>query len=96
MFSGIAPFPIVISKNSKANEIYGVEINPNAHKYALENLKLNKISNIKLFEGDVKTVLPDIEKERTPFIGIKSHWNLSQLKRRLSTNTSKQRESQES
>src|SRR3989344_5046820 len=50
MFSGVAPFPLVIAKNSKASLIYGVEINPDAHKYAVENVKLNKMdSKIKVF-----------------------------------------------
>ena len=63
MFSGIAPLPITISKNSKAKEIYAVEINPRAHAFAEENLKLNKINNIKLFQGDVKAILPKIKKK---------------------------------
>lgn len=54
MFSGAAPYSIVISKNTKAKEIVSIEINPAAHQYALENLKLNKIKNIKLILGDVK------------------------------------------
>ena len=61
MFSGIAVYPIIISKNSTAKEVYSIEINPEAHKYALENLKLNKINNIKLFKGDVKKILPKIK-----------------------------------
>lgn len=61
MFSGIAVYPIVISKNSKAKEIYSVEINPIANEYAYENLMLNKINNVKLFKGNVKTVLPKIK-----------------------------------
>jgi len=44
--SGIAPYPLVISKNSKAKELIGVEFNPIAHKYAVENVKLNKINNV--------------------------------------------------
>ena len=63
MFSGVAPYPIVIAKNTKAKEVYGVEINPAAHKYALENLKLNKINNVNLFLGDVRKVLPNINKK---------------------------------
>lgn len=62
MFSGCAPYPCVIAKNTKAKEIYGIEINPIAHKYALENLKLNKINNVKLFLGDVKKVIPKLKK----------------------------------
>ena len=63
MFSGIAPLPLVISKNTKAKEIYGIEINPTAHKYALESIKLNKAKNIRLFLGDVRKILPKIKKE---------------------------------
>lgn len=63
MFSGCGVYPIVISKNTKAKQIYGVEINPNAHKYALENLKLNKVENVKLFLGDVRKIVPKINKK---------------------------------
>ncbi len=63
MFSGCAPYPLVIAKNSKTKEIYGIEINPAACRYAEENVKLNKLSNIKLFCGDVKKVLPEINKK---------------------------------
>ena len=63
MFSGCGVYPIVIAKNTKAKEIYGIEINPTAHKYALENLKLNKINNAELIKGDVKKVLPKINKK---------------------------------
>ena len=63
MFSGCCVYPLVISKNTKAREIYGIEINPIAHKYALENIKLNKTANIKLFLGDVKKVAPKIKEK---------------------------------
>ena len=62
MFSGISIYPIEISKFSKAEEIFGIEINPAAHKFAQENLKLNKVTNVKLFLGDVRKVLPKIKK----------------------------------
>ena len=54
MFSGIGIYCFVISKNSRAKEIYGVEINKDACRYAEENLKLNKAKNVKLFCGDVR------------------------------------------
>ena len=63
MFSGVSIYNLVIAKNSKAKEIYGIEINPTAHKYALENLKLNKNNNIKLFLGDVKKIIPKLNKK---------------------------------
>ncbi|HLC86192.1 MAG TPA: class I SAM-dependent methyltransferase family protein [Candidatus Nanoarchaeia archaeon] len=61
MFSGIGAYCFVISKYSKARYIYGVEINPVAHKYAEESLKLNKLSNIKFLFGDVKNICPRLK-----------------------------------
>jgi len=44
MFSGIAPYPIAIAKKQTlVSKIYAVELNPAAHKYALENIKLNHV-----------------------------------------------------
>lgn len=64
MFSGIAPFPLVIAKNAKPKIIYAVEINPEAHKYALENIRLNKLEDkIKAYQGDVRLVVPDLKKK---------------------------------
>lgn len=63
MFSGIAPFPLVIARNSFVNSVYGVEINPSAHKYAVENVKLNKFDNIKLFKGDARLIVPTLKKK---------------------------------
>lgn len=63
MFSGVAPFPLVISKHSEAKEIYGIEINPEGHKYGQENLKLNKTKNIFLYQGNVKKILPKLKKK---------------------------------
>ena len=61
MFSGIGIYPIEISKKSKAKEIYGIEINPKAHEYGLENIKLNKVNNVKLLRGDVRKVMPKLK-----------------------------------
>ncbi len=59
MFSGVAPYPLVIAKNSKPKSVYGIEINPTAHKYAMENVKKNKLEDkITLFKGDVRKVMP--------------------------------------
>jgi len=63
MFSGCAPYPCVIAKNSKAKSIIGVEINPIAHGYGLENLVLNKLDNVGLMKGDAKRVLSTITKK---------------------------------
>jgi len=72
MFSGVAPYVVVIAKNTAAKEVYGIEINPSAHKYAKENIKLNKLDvgaekgkngKVKLYLGDVRNVLPKINKK---------------------------------
>jgi len=64
MFSGSGVYCLVIAKNSKCKEVYGIEINPTAHKYALININKNKLENkIKLFLGDVRKVLPKINKK---------------------------------
>lgn len=58
LFSGVAPYPLVISKYSSAELIVGIEKNPIAHNYGMKNLKLNKkFQNIRLFCGDVREVL---------------------------------------
>ncbi len=61
MFSGCAPYPCVIAKNSQPEEVIGIELNPIAHKYAEENIKLNKISKVKLYKGDVNKVVPKLK-----------------------------------
>lgn len=59
LFSGVAPFPLMLSKFSKAKVIYGIEKNPLAHGYGVKNLTLNrKQNNIVLYLGDVRDVLP--------------------------------------
>lgn len=61
LFSGVAPYPLVMSRYSSARVIVGIEKNPEAHGYALQNLQLNKkLCNIKLHLGDARVVLPTI------------------------------------
>ena len=61
MFSGISPYTILLAK--KAKEVYGIEANPIAHKYAQENVKLNKVPNVTLFKVDVKKIIPKLNKK---------------------------------
>ncbi len=64
MFSGSGIYPLVIAKNTKSKEVYGIEINPIAHKYAIENTKRNKLENkIKLVLGNVRNVMPKLNKK---------------------------------
>ena len=61
MFSGVAPYVVEIAKHSKCKIVYGIEANKAAHKYAQFNAKLNKVEDrVKLFCGDVRTVIPRI------------------------------------
>ena len=63
MFSGIAPFCLVIAKHAKPKEVWGIEINKLAHKYAMENVKLNQLDNVQLVHGDVSKIVPPMKKK---------------------------------
>ena len=64
MFSGSGVYCLVIAKNTNCKDVYGIEINPKAHKYALENIKKNKLEHkVKLFLGDVRKVMPKLNKK---------------------------------
>lgn len=64
MFAGVAPYPIVIAKNSKAEKVYSNEINREANKYAQQNIELNKLKNkITLLPGDIKRIAPKIKEK---------------------------------
>ncbi|MBI2547544.1 MAG: class I SAM-dependent methyltransferase family protein [Candidatus Aenigmarchaeota archaeon] len=58
MFSGVCPYAIAICKKQPmVNKVYAIEINPDAHKYAQENVRINRLSHkIVLINGDVKEV----------------------------------------
>ena len=53
-FAGIGPYPILISRHTKAKNIIGIELNPVAVKYFRENAKINKAKNVSIIEGDVR------------------------------------------
>ena len=58
MFAGVAPFSIVIAKNSKAEKVYSNEINREANKYTKLNIELNKVKDkVELLSGDIKKVV---------------------------------------
>ena len=64
LFSGIAPYPLILAKHSLAKKIIGIEMNPIAHKYAQENVILNKVSDkIILYKGDVRKIVPTIKEK---------------------------------
>jgi len=61
LFGGVGPFAIVISKNSKAKKIVSIELGRECSKYAKENAKRNKLTNVEVIQGNVKTVLPKMK-----------------------------------
>lgn len=58
MFSGVCPSPIIYAKaQPKINKVYGVELNPNAHEYAVENVRINRVQvKVNPICGDVRKV----------------------------------------
>jgi tRNA (guanine37-N1)-methyltransferase len=67
MFGGVAPYAIVIAKNSRAREVLSVEINRIASEYARKNVSLNKLGNVEIVQGDVKRIMPKLKKEKMKF-----------------------------
>jgi len=63
MFSGIAPYALVIAKNTNAKEVYAIELNKKATKYAKENVRLNKLNNVIVIQGDVKKIIPKLSRK---------------------------------
>jgi tRNA (guanine37-N1)-methyltransferase len=62
MFSGVAPYPLMINRFSKADSIIGIESNRLAHDYGLQNIRINKAQKgVSLFCGDVAEVVPRLD-----------------------------------
>lgn len=61
MFSGCGPFVCTIGKNTAAKHIVGIELNEVGHELAVENVKLNKLSNVDMIQGDVREVCPELK-----------------------------------
>jgi tRNA (guanine37-N1)-methyltransferase len=68
MFAGVAPYSIVIAKNSNSGKVYSNEINKEANKYAKLNIELNKLKRkVELFPGDIKKVALKLKKRKKKF-----------------------------
>ncbi len=62
MFGGVAPFAIVIGKMKKAKEIISVELGKEPSRYAVENIKRNKLVGVvSAVQGDVRRVIPSFK-----------------------------------
>ncbi|UCD72740.1 MAG: class I SAM-dependent methyltransferase family protein [Candidatus Bathyarchaeota archaeon] len=63
MFAGVGCFSIVISKNSRAEKVYSIDINPEAWRYAKSNVLLNRVKDkIKVLLGDADRIVPSVLK----------------------------------
>ena len=68
MFAGVAPFSIVIAKNSGARKVFSNEINREANKYAKLNVELNNLkSRVELLPGDAKRIAVELAKQKKKF-----------------------------
>jgi len=54
MFAGVGPFALLIAKQHPKAEVIGVELNPLAVEYFNENIRANRLPNVKAILGDVK------------------------------------------
>ena len=63
MFGGVGVYAIVIGKTKRAKEIVSVELGREPSKYAVENVKRNKLVDVvKVIQGDVRRVVPTLGK----------------------------------
>lgn len=67
MFAGVLPYALAITKNKNPKQVYAIEINKSAAKYARENIKLNKITNVVFIHGDVKRICPLLKRKGIKF-----------------------------
>ncbi len=63
MFGGVAPYAIVIAKNSKARKVYSAELNREANKCARLNIELNNLQKrVFVLQGDMKKLTKKIKR----------------------------------
>ncbi|VVB91327.1 tRNA (guanine(37)-N1)-methyltransferase Trm5b [uncultured archaeon] len=61
MFAGVGPFSILIAKRFPGAHVYAIEKNPDAVRYLKENVKLNRVRNVEILEGDARDVVIGIK-----------------------------------
>jgi len=67
MFAGVAPYALVIAKFNPKSRVIAVELSREACMYANENVKLNKLENLEVICGDVKKIIPKLERKGIKF-----------------------------
>jgi tRNA (guanine37-N1)-methyltransferase len=61
MFAGVGPFSILIAKRFPRTRVIAIDKNPDAIRYLGENVKLNKLKNIEIREGDAREEIRGIK-----------------------------------
>ncbi len=60
MFAGVGLFSIIIAKHKNPRRVYSIDINPEAYRYMVENIKLNKVEDrVVPLLGDAARVIRD-------------------------------------
>ena len=60
MFAGVGPFSILIAKKFPSTHVIAIEKNPDAVRYLKENVKLNKVENVKIIDRDARDAVKEI------------------------------------
>ena len=67
LFSGVAPYVLVIAKHTQAHRVYGVEANPAAHRYAVENVQRNRLGHkVVLIKDDARKAITNPRAHKLP------------------------------
>jgi tRNA (guanine37-N1)-methyltransferase len=80
-FAGVGPFAIVIAKNHPKAMVWANELNPDAYKYMLKNIRLNKTPNVIPIDGDARKAMTKLAGAG---IGVKMSIRKQEIKNRLS------------
>ncbi|MEW6036134.1 MAG: class I SAM-dependent methyltransferase family protein [Candidatus Micrarchaeota archaeon] len=55
LFAGVGPFALLIGKKRPDAHVVAVELNPDAVRYMLENIALNRLKNVEAMEADARS-----------------------------------------
>ena len=60
MYAGAGLFSIIMARLSRPRRVYSIDINPDAYRYMVENVRLNKVEDIVVpILGDAARVVPE-------------------------------------
>ncbi|MCQ2056354.1 MAG: class I SAM-dependent methyltransferase family protein, partial [archaeon] len=60
MFTGIAPFPLIICKHAHPKIVYAIDLNHSAIEYAKKNIVENHFDNVVVTEGDAREIIKNL------------------------------------